>query len=160
VRGNYQPRVTGTDDGIWRRIDIINFGVTIPPGERDTHLVEKLQAELPGILAWGVRGAAAWYAGGLQEPTEVVRATADYRASEDVLGKFLASECLFGEGTKVTATALNTALDTWCKAEVIGVPSSKALANRLHQRGLKPPTSSHGKRWWSGVCLLGYQDEG
>jgi len=53
---NHKPVIIGTDEAIWRRIRLIPFTVTIPPEERDKQLLEKLQRELPGILAWAVRG--------------------------------------------------------------------------------------------------------
>ena len=48
---------------------VIPFNVTIPEQEQDPELREKLKAELPGILAWEVRG----YPQGL--PGAAVRAT-------------------------------------------------------------------------------------
>jgi len=157
VRGNYHPRVAGTDEGIWRRLDLINFGVHIPEAEQDKNFAERLEVELPGILAWAVRGAVDWYAGGLAEPPEVVRATQEYRASEDVLGKFLDSECRFGDGLQATATDLNARLEAYCRGEGIGLPSARALATRLRQRGLQS-RRSNGSNWWRGVGVLSYED--
>ena len=48
---NHKPVITGTDTAIWERIRLISFTVTIPQDERDTALPDRLQAELPGILA-------------------------------------------------------------------------------------------------------------
>lgn len=47
---NHKPVITGTDSGIWSRIALIPFSITIPEQERDTTLAETLQAEWPGIL--------------------------------------------------------------------------------------------------------------
>jgi len=38
-------RKRGADNGIWRRIKMIPFDVTIPPEQRDKNLTEKLIAE-------------------------------------------------------------------------------------------------------------------
>ncbi len=84
----------------------------------------------------------------------MLRATEEYRAAEDVLGKFLASECQFAEGQKATASSLNDALATWCRAEGIGVPSPQKLASRLRRIGLGPPVPSNGARWWNGIGLV------
>ena len=54
---NHKPEITGTDEGIWRRLRLIPFGVEIPPERRDPELQSKLRAEASGILAWAVRGA-------------------------------------------------------------------------------------------------------
>ena len=45
MQTNHKPRVTGTDEGIWRRLRLIPFTVTVPPDKRDARLSEKLQAE-------------------------------------------------------------------------------------------------------------------
>ena len=53
---NRRPNIEGTDEGIWRRIHLIPFEVTIPADKRDKTLPDKLQGELEGVLAWAVRG--------------------------------------------------------------------------------------------------------
>src|SRR5262249_13180590 len=57
---NHKPMVQGTDHAIWRRIRLLPFTATIPADEQDKRLMEKLQAELPGILRWAVEGCLAW----------------------------------------------------------------------------------------------------
>ena len=52
IAGNHKPVIRGRDNGIWRRIRLIPFTVTIPKAKRDAHLLTKLRAELPGILNW------------------------------------------------------------------------------------------------------------
>ena len=47
---NHKPTVAGRDEGIWRRLRLVPWQVTIPENERDEHLAAKLQAEAPGIL--------------------------------------------------------------------------------------------------------------
>src|SRR5690606_30840565 len=46
LQTNHRPRVAGTDEGIWRRLRLIPFAVTVPPERRDPRLPEKLRAEL------------------------------------------------------------------------------------------------------------------
>ena len=50
IAGNHQPVIRGDDTGIWRRLHLVPFTVTIPPEQRDPKLPETLRAELPGIL--------------------------------------------------------------------------------------------------------------
>ena len=65
IAANTKPKVHGTDNGIWRRMRLVPFEVTIPPEEQDKGLVAKLLAtEASGILAWAVRGCLAWQAEG------------------------------------------------------------------------------------------------
>jgi putative DNA primase/helicase len=57
---NDLPVVSGSDFGIWRRILVVPFTVTIPEDERDLGLNERLLTEREGILAWLVRGCVEW----------------------------------------------------------------------------------------------------
>ena len=56
IAGNHKPGLRSVDEAIRRRFNLIPFTITIPPSERDELLPEKLKAELPGILAWMIRG--------------------------------------------------------------------------------------------------------
>ena len=53
---NHKPLIYGQDVAIWRRIRLVPFTVEIGKEERDPDMAEKLKKELPGILAWAVRG--------------------------------------------------------------------------------------------------------
>ena len=60
---NHRPFVKGSDDGIWRRLNIIDFNAKIADDDKDPHFREnKLRPELPGILAWVMRGCIIWRA--------------------------------------------------------------------------------------------------
>lgn len=93
IQGNYRPEVRGRDDGIWRRLLIVPFDVTIPPRERDPDLGSKLWEERSGILNWLIAGLTDYLEAGLQEPPAVLSATNEYREESDPLGFFLESCC-------------------------------------------------------------------
>lgn len=93
MSGNHKPDIRGTDDGIWRRLLLVEFDVQIPAAERDERLGEKLWAEREGIFAWLVDGLLAYLEGGLAPPASVRDATAEYREESDPLGTFLTSCC-------------------------------------------------------------------
>ncbi|MDF6931768.1 phage/plasmid primase, P4 family, partial [Escherichia coli] len=91
--GNHQPRINGTDHGIWRRVRLVPFNKKFAPEERDPHLRTKLRAEAPHILAWMLDGCKDWQDRGLQDrPKAIKEATDAYREDQDVLGSWL-SEC-------------------------------------------------------------------
>ena len=66
---NHKPIVRNADIGIWRRIHLLAFTVTIPQEavEKD-FLAKRLMPELPGILNWAVQGLAAYRREGLNPP--------------------------------------------------------------------------------------------
>ena len=56
IAGNHKPGLRSVDEAIRRRFNLIPFGVTIPPLERDQQIGKKLKDEWPGILAWMISG--------------------------------------------------------------------------------------------------------
>jgi putative DNA primase/helicase len=53
---NQLPDADTDDEAFFRRILLIAFPTTVPRGERDPKLDDKLQGELPGILNWCLDG--------------------------------------------------------------------------------------------------------
>lgn len=151
IAANHKPTVKGTDHAIWRRIRLIPFDVTIPPSERDPKLPEKLRAELPGILAWAVRGCLAWQRDGLAAPAEVRAATEAYREEQDVIGGFLADCCELAAGARVASGVLRATYETWCGASGEQPLKPKTFGLRLKERGLSAEKGPGGVRMWSGI---------
>lgn len=142
---NHKPQVKTTDEGTWRRIDLVPFVVVVPEGEADPDLPEKLQAELPGILAWIISGATGWFYSGLPRVAEITAATAEYREESDTLGDFLAERCVIAPATLVPVGALYKAYTEWCAKEW---PLGKAqFSSRLKERGFTQGRSGRERRW-------------
>lgn len=101
---NHKPTIRGTDLGIWRRIHIIPFTVTIPEDRIDKNLGDKLADELPDILAWIAEGYRLWTAEGLHKPKVVEDAVKEYQSEMDVISAFLSSDfCVDGDEAKASA---------------------------------------------------------
>lgn len=154
LQTNHRPRVSGTDPGIWRRLKLVPFTVTIPPDQRDLKLDDKLLAELPGVLAWIYRGLVAYRASGMGEPAAVSAATAEYRSASDQVGTWLA-ECCIEDGT-ATATAAELYVDyrTWCDRTGERARSQRDVGLRLTECGFRRERSRDGWRW-CGLKLAG-----
>jgi putative DNA primase/helicase len=151
---NHKPEIRGTDPAIWRRIRLIPWAVTIPPAEQDRKLAEKLRDELPGILAWIVRGCSAWLQEGLKAPEVVRQATKAYRAEMDVLAAFLADCCLRDEDESAFAGELWGAWKRWCDESGEQAGTQKRFGGRLAERGfLNHRDSRTGRKVWSGLSL-------
>jgi putative DNA primase/helicase len=156
---NHKPEIRGTDAAIWRRIRLIPWSVTIPPGEQDKRLPAKLRAELPGVLAWIVQGCLEWQRIGLQPPEEVRRATGRYRAEMDVLAAFIDEECIVAEHASATAKALYGAYRVWCEDNGERPESQRRFGSRLKERGFESGRMTTGARKgaveWYGIGLAG-----
>jgi putative DNA primase/helicase len=148
--GNHKPVVTGTDLGIWRRILLIPFQVTIPESERRpmAELLDRAHAELPGILNWALEGLEEWKRGGLQVPAGVRRATDAYRAASDTVQNFIDEACQpTGEvGTK----DLYSAFQTWAGSTSI---SSRAFLESVKERGYILRAGAYRARYVQGLSL-------
>src|SRR5215213_2709251 len=165
---NHKPEIRGTDTAIWRRIRLVPWSVTIPPAEQDKKLPTTLRAELPGVLAWAVRGCLAWQREGLQAPAEVRKATAGYRSEMDVLGDFLADRCFRGERLEVGKDDLYKAYQMWSEDAGERMETKRKFGMLLKERGIEDGRNSERtKRIWKGIGLTtlnrsvrtGHEDE-
>lgn len=143
---NHKPRVGGTDEGIWRRLRLVPFGVVIPPQERDEDLGRKLSDEADAVLAWLVAGYLAWRSGGFDEPQQVSEATGAYRAESDAVGRFLDERCLLKPACHAGSTELFNEFERWCNAEREDAGTPKAFATALKTKGFES-YRSNGIRW-------------
>jgi putative DNA primase/helicase len=142
MAANHKPIVKGTDGAIWRRIKLIPFEVVIPEAERDPGLQEKLRGELPGILAWAVRGCLEYQRSGLGEPSAVRDATEDYRADMDILAAFIDEDCVTAPGVWIRFADLYQGYVNWCQRSGVTAESKREFGNRLSERGYAPDKGS------------------
>jgi putative DNA primase/helicase len=157
---NHKPEIRGTDHAIWRRIKLIPFTVTIADADQDKTLPQKLQQELPGILAWMVRGCLDWQINGMQTPEEVRIATADYRKEQDVFEDFLATECHRVTTARCAAADLYITYERWCTANDIDPMKKRTFGIRLGDCGFTPDQGTGGRREWVGIGLPSKEEEG
>lgn len=151
---NHKPVIKGTDEGIWRRMRLIPFTFQIPEAKRDRDLFTKLRAELPGILAWAVRGALAWQREGLNEPDDVKLATDSYRAEMDIVGAFIGDCCVTLTGLRTTCERLYSAYHEWCESNGEWCFSQRRFANEIERRGFARVRGAQGKWLRAGIGLL------
>jgi putative DNA primase/helicase len=135
--GNHKPVVHGTDGGIWRRIKLVPWTVTIAEKDQDKNLAAKLRAELPGILAWAVHGCLEWQRIGLSEPYEVTGAGADFRAESDVLAGFFDSQCVFEPEARESCKSIRKAYEVWCDDLGHRPLGARTLWRRVRERGCR-----------------------
>jgi putative DNA primase/helicase len=130
--------------------------VQIADEDKDTSLPDKLREELPGILAWAVRGALDWQKSGLREPEAVKEATAEYKEESDVLADFLTDCCVLLPKLEVTAAAIFAEYTEWCEKNNDRPLGKKTFGTRLReQKGIQPGTSigPAKARGWLGIGL-------
>ena len=149
---NHRPRFRGQDDGLWRRVKLLQFNRYFAPHERDPYLADRLRQEAPGIIAWAVRGAVEWYRGGLQDPSVVRDATREYRETSDPLSGFFASSpdedgilVRDPEGRVLGNEAYNRYLEWWEEENLQGKPWSRpGFYGELEDRGAMKRKTERG----------------
>jgi putative DNA primase/helicase len=137
---NHKPEIKGDDTGIWRRVNLIPFTVSIPPEQVDKDLPQKLLAEKEGIFRWMVEGAVQWYAKGLQVPKAVTAANAEYRSDMDTVGRFLEQCCELEEDAFVEVSKLFDEYECWAVIEGADTVSKQEFGRKLNGRGLSSST--------------------
>jgi putative DNA primase/helicase len=153
ISGNHKPTIRGTDHGIWRRLRLVPFTVTIPDGDKDPHLAAKLAVELPGILNWAIAGCLRWQRDGLRVPQCVKAATDAYRAAEDVIGQFLADSTERRTESRAGRTELYKSYQRWAEGEGIKHPLTARRFNRqVEERGFRW-VKSNGIQIWEGMAI-------
>ncbi len=147
---NHKPVIRGTDTGIWRRVHLIPFTVTIPEDKVDKHLLHHLRAELPGILHWAVEGCLMWQREGLKQPKAVEDATKEYRSEMDVMSAFLDDCCVIGAGREKTSD-LYQAYAKWSDENNEYKMSSRKFGREMAKRFER--IKSHGIPYSCGLIL-------
>lgn len=131
---NYRPDVTGTDNGIWRRLRLVPFSVTIPVENQDANLPERLRGQLPVVLRWMVEGCLAWQREGLNPPSIVMAATNAYRADSDPFLRWFEERIDEGDSYEVTSSEAFNDYCQWCSDGGELAASRRAFGIRLRQR--------------------------
>jgi P4 family phage/plasmid primase-like protien len=154
---NKKPIIKGTDLGIWRRVQMWPFLVTIPEKERDRRFRQnRLIPELPGILNWALRGLRKYHTLGLKPPPAVIEATEEYRADMDVLGQWIKERLVRDPASALKRSALFQDYELWSRANVgwnlKAVGFGRDVAARAETLGITEVWIDH-ERGWRGVRL-------
>jgi putative DNA primase/helicase len=159
---NEVPRLTSQGYAMRRRLHIIPFDRTFYAPEdgkqpvRDETLRERLRDELPGILAWAVRGCLSWQAQGLHPPARVIEETQELFESFDSLADFLDECCTIHPRAQVESGTLWSAYLDWCDAQSRqpAFRQPNGFSRNLSQReGVDSRKGSKGVRFLSGIGL-------
>ena len=140
--GNHKPKIEGTDEGIWRRVLLVPWEVTIPESEVDPQLLNKLRVEAPGILNRMLDGLRDFLDNGLAAPDTVKAATADYRDDSDPIGQFLKDCTAPNPDANEAGGALYKLYVAWAKANGERPFSPKAFSKSMQEHGIRKLKSS------------------
>ncbi len=154
ISGNNKPNIRDFSYGMWARMQLVPWNVTIPEDEIDRSLPDKLKGEASGILNRLLDGLLEWREGGLFVPDEVKAATRKYREDSDQLGRFLAQCCEVGEdplAVRVMATELWEVFQAWVEATGASEWKRAGFVSAMEDRQFERKTSNGV--WWLKVQL-------
>jgi putative DNA primase/helicase len=155
---NHKPTISGTDNGIWRRIKLIPFLYQFTDAEKIEKYAEKfLFQELDGIFLWALEGWLRLQREGLKEPNIIQESISQYRMSEDTVAVFLDEFCLLGKDNMV----LGSDLYEYFKKHTASTMAKKDFKDDLIKRGFEYRKGSKGKfkglYTWFGIGLRGVE---
>jgi P4 family phage/plasmid primase-like protien len=124
---NHRPTLTDTSEGLWRRMLLLPFRVTILPDQRDRELSQKLRGELPGIFNWALEGLERLRRQGRFTKSSITaQAVEEYRHESNPVGMFLKEYCELSPTVAFPADELFGAYQQFCQLN--GYPSVDASA--------------------------------
>lgn len=166
IATNNKPRVTGTDDGIWRRIHLIPFLNKFEGANRNLGLKDYLRDhELPGVLVWLVNGVRLWLERGLDPPSTVKVATEAYRQESEPMQPFIDTCCVVNERASAQSSALWTEYQRWLSLQndvsrLSDKAFGKALSRRFHKEERRVGPNRTGQTFYLGIGLRERGDAG
>jgi len=158
---NHLPTITGSDDGIWRRVRIVPWRVDIPAALAQRGEKQRPQEEVVAELLEERDGIAAWLVAGLQdylaEPgwlcPAVQVATQNYREEMDQVAAFLRDRCQVDAVHSVALAALHAAYYAWAEQQGERPFGRRGFSRRLRDHHLEV-RRSHGQWVVRGLRLL------
>ena len=144
LSGNHRPEIGGVDHGIWRRMRIVPWPVTMLDAEKRPleEVLAEFEPEHSGILNWLIAGTLQYLNHGLQAPAEVTAATDDYREEMDPIGAFV-RDCVTlhppAVGNQVihavTAREMYEAFCAHCTVNSVRAWKEKSFSSGMAQKG-------------------------
>lgn len=152
---NKMPRLDERDYAMYRRLRPVPFPNKFAGAARDRGLKDTLMAELPGILAWAVRGFRMWQQDNHLTPPDVMMdQVEEVKAANDPLAEFLEDCCVLEKEAVVTGGELYGAYKDWADENGEKALSNKEFARLLKERGLnKRKQGKGGCNKWFGIGL-------
>ncbi|MFB2780148.1 phage/plasmid primase, P4 family [Shewanella mangrovisoli] len=135
--GNHKPVIRDTSPGMWRRMILLPFNASFSQQQMDPQLMDKLYAELSGILNWALEGVQMWLKDGIKAsiPNSIKSGIAEYRHESDLLAMFL-EECT-SKGDFVYTDELYDAFRKWAERDGDWKMTRNIMTKRLVEKGFE-----------------------
>ncbi|MDI1241841.1 MAG: phage/plasmid primase, P4 family [bacterium] len=152
---NHKPVIKDQSNGMWDRVKLIPFSVTIPPQQAidKDELVSLLLGEAAGLLAWAVAGCLEWQRERrLITPEAIELEIAKYKYEQDSIAQFLEEKTEPGEYFQIENGELFEAYRDYCKQNNEYEFTHRRFSQKLVERGFTQTRQS--KRYWNGLRII------
>lgn len=133
--GNHKPHINGTDDGVWRRTNIIKFEASFPKEKQDPRLEVKLLKESSGILNWMISGYLMWQEGGLKTPASIQKENDEYRYEQDIINLWIEECCILEGDSFMTYKKAFESYSIWAEEAKDWNMSKRSFTNKILEKG-------------------------
>lgn len=155
---NHMPRTRDFSDAIYRRAIVLTFNRKFEGDSCDTHLADKLIAELPGILNMVLDALGSLIKRKeFTDPASSRDAKSSWRMESDQVAQFIEDCCQIHQDFETSSQAVYGRYQSWVRESGYIRPlNRKNFTNRLKRFGVEPFKGSGGRRMLFGIRLLEY----
>lgn len=152
---NHMPHCRDFSDAVFRRVIILSFNKKFDETNRDVHLRQKLQKELPGILNLALEGIAGVFKrGDFTYCLSSEAAKKQWRLECDQVEQFVTDACELSSGLRSISQDIYRSYTSWAKEMgVKRVLGHNGLTQRLQKLGVENSKGTNGKRMLSGIAI-------
>jgi len=153
--GNHKPIIVGSDEGIWRRVKVIPFTVTIPEENRRPmrEMLDEFREELSGILNWALEGYRRYREAGFTVPAAMKTAGSEYRSEMDILGQFILECAVINRNIESNGKQVWQAYRGWCDERGEHALAGTRFYQKLRERGFEVKPGHSNKTLIFGLGL-------
>ena len=157
IATNSIPHFKDQSCGIWRRLHLVPFRISIPEDRQDPMLVEKLKLEGPGILNLALDGRDRLIAqGGFTVPAERTILLEEIRRNLDPIREFLTTAYEeSANGEYVGCADAYRAYTNWCSIVGVRIVDERYFGRRVKEVFYKSDRRQRGGRGSQTWVYLG-----
>lgn len=146
---NELPRLLDQSHGFARRALFLTFNRRFTEAEQNRNLMNELRAELPGILAWSVRGLQRLRTqGSFTIPPSAKTALGEYRKESDAVQLFLEEGGYESSQTNtIEKRTLYRDFRDWCQENGFNQLNISTFGKRLTAIGIGELRKSNSRMW-------------
>lgn len=115
IGSNYRPNIRGTDNGIWRRMFVIEFNRRF--GNKSRGFLRELLGEVPGLFNYLVKLYRDTKDESLETPKVMQDAVSEYRDDMDFVKSFIDTRVAVEEGSRISTLDLYVQFKSYMEQE-------------------------------------------